>query len=477
MSTSHGLINPTTVALALLLVVLLVAAASRLWVAIATSIVAMLFFNFFFLPPVGTLTIADPQNWIALFAFLVVSLVASNLSSIARTRTRDVLARRDELSRLFDLSRDILLTTEGRDAVPALARLVARRFVFEYVAICRPVAGGWDVSEGGEHEVSLDRAELSRIFALESNSVQYDADSGSYRAHVIAVGGRSISIVPLRFGARAVGLLAITGPVLGASALDALSGIVAIAVERAHFLDELKAGEVARKSEELKSALLASIAHDLRTPLTAIRIASSNLQASWLTEADRREQSDLVLAEVDRLGHLFESILEMARIEAGAVAASYRWVALSEIVQAAQDQLGQALTHQQVDVDIKSDSLVRLDPRLTASALAHLIENATHYAPPGSPITITADASDGFVASVRDHGSGIAPADLPHLFDRFYRGAGAARHVSGTGMGLSIARGLLAVERGRIWAENCVDGGARFTIAVPAECRSLEAHA
>ena len=126
--------NATTVALSFLLVVLVVAATSRLWVAVATSLAAMVCFNFFFLPPVGTLTIADPQNWIALVAFLAVSLVASNLSSVARTRTHEALARRDEVGRLFDLSRDVLLMTDSREAIALLARLIARRFDLDYVA-------------------------------------------------------------------------------------------------------------------------------------------------------------------------------------------------------------------------------------------------------------------------------------------------------------------------------------------------------
>jgi two-component system sensor histidine kinase KdpD len=465
--------NATTVALTFLLVVLIVAATSRLWTAVATSVVAMLSFNFFFLPPVRTLTIADPQNWVALFAFLAVSLVASNLSSVARARARDALARGDELSRLFDLSRDVLLMTEGRDALSLLARFVARRFGLDSVAVCLPHDGDWEISEGGGQEMALDRAELSRVFAAGSSSRDPEGHPGGDGAKMMIADGRPAIAVPLRLGTRAVGLLVLAGRSPEAGALDALGGVVAIAIERAHFLEELKAAELARQGEELKSALLASIAHDLRTPLTAIRVAASNLQASWLTDADRREQSELVLTEVGRLSRLFENILEMARIDAGTIAATQQWVHPSEIVEAARDQVGQALQRHRLDVDIRADLLVRLDPRLTASALAHLLENAVHYAPVGGTITITADVSEnGLEISVRDRGPGIAPADLPHLFERFYRGGDAKRRASGTGMGLSIARGLLAAEQGRVWGENTPEGGARFTIAVPADTRT-----
>jgi len=465
--------NATTVALTFLLIVLIVAATSRLWTAVATSIVAMLLFNFFFLPPVRTLTIADPQNWVALFAFLAVSLVASNLSSVARARARDAVTRGDELSRLFDLSRDVLLMTESRDALSQLARFVARRFDLDFVAVCLPHDGGWEISEGGSLEMALDRSELSRVF--DATTFSRETEAGRPRgddARTVILDGRTASAVPLRLGTRSVGLLVLSGRSPEAGALDALGGVVAIAIERAHFLEELKAAELARQGEELKSALLASIAHDLRTPLTAIRVAASNLQASWLTDADRREQSELVLAEVGRLSRLFENILEMARIDAGTIAATQRWVHPSEIVEAARDQVGQALQRHRLDVDIRADMLVRLDPRLTAAALAHLLENAVQYAPSGGTISVTADvSSNGLEISVRDRGPGIASADLPHLFERFYRGADAKQHASGTGMGLSIARGLLAAEQGRVWGENSSEGGARFTIVVPADTK------
>ena len=153
-----------TAAMGFLIVVLLVAATAPLWVAIATSFAAVLAFNFFFLPPVGTLTIADPQNWTALFALLIVSLVASNLSAIARARTSEAVARRDELGRLFDLSRDILLITESESANASLAGFIARRFELDFVAICLPSGDDWLLFEAGPQRCALDRQELSAVF-------------------------------------------------------------------------------------------------------------------------------------------------------------------------------------------------------------------------------------------------------------------------------------------------------------------------
>jgi len=457
--------NATTVALTYLLVVLVVAATSRLWVAVITSLLAMFCINFFFLAPVGTLTIADPRNWVALVAFLAVSLVASHLSSIARARTDEALARRDEVARLFDISRDIFLLTDGEEAITPLANLIARRFDLGYVAICLPHGGDWRVGEGGPLLLTLDRSTLGEAMMSSGQHTVVEAD------------GHTVRLVPLHFGSRAVGVLAAAGRPIDSGTLDALGGMAAMAVERAQFFEERKAAEVARRGEALKSALLASLGHDLRTPLTAIRVAATNLRASWPNDGERLEQSALILTEVGRLTHLFQNILEMARIDAGAIGTDFRWVHPSEIIAAARDQVGDALDRHPVHVEAESDQLVRVDPRLTATVMAHLLENAAQYTPPGSAVDVVAVVTgEELVLQVRDRGPGIAASDLPHIFERFYRGAEAKARASGTGMGLSIARGLLGAERGRIVVENCsavAGGGARFTVVVPAETRHV----
>ena len=459
-----------------LTVVLLVAATSHLRVAVATSVAAMLCLNFFFLPPVGTFTIADPQNWVALFAFLTVSLVASNLSAVARARTEEAVGRRDELARLFDLSRDVLMMTDSREALPVLARSIARRFDLEFVAVAVPRGLDWDVHEAGAQTIDLDRRQLSNAFAAAQATLEFDAYARTYAGHrVMTVNEQTVRLVPLRVGTKPIGVLAAAGRPVEAGTLDTLAGVVAIAIERAHFLEERKAAELTRQSEQLKTALLASMGHDLRTPLTAIRVAASNLKATELATGERLEQSDLILSEVERLARLFQNLLAMARIDAGAVATDSRWAHPSEIVAAARDQVEHALQGHKVETTIEPDVPVRLDPPLTATALAHLLENAAQYSPPGSTIQITASVKpEGLVIRVRDQGAGIAPVDLPHLFERFYRGVAGATRTSGTGMGLWIVRGLLAVEGGRVWAENCSDGGAQFTIVVPVAVKDTE---
>jgi two-component system sensor histidine kinase KdpD len=231
-----------------------------------------------------------------------------------------------------------------------------------------------------------------------------------------------------------------------------------------------------RQSAELKSALLAALSHDLKTPLTAITMAAGNLRASWANEAQRREQLDVVAAEVARLDRLFQNIVEMARIETGAIDAELEWVRSSDIIEAAVQQAQDELLRHPLDIDPGQPAEARVDPRLTSCALAHVLENAGRYSPPGSAVVIRAATDDaGLSISVRDHGPGISPADLPRLFERFFRGAGASRHAFGTGMGLAIARGLLDAQGGRIRVENAAGGGACFQLNVPAPTRVADA--
>jgi two-component system sensor histidine kinase KdpD len=369
--------------------------------------------------------------------------------------------------------------TDSREALHNLARSIARRFSLDYVAVALPQQGKWRVAAAGVSTLALDERELTTALAAAEARIEYDAHQRTYAGHrEVGAGDRPVRLIPLRAGTRPVGLLAVAGPLVDAGTLDALAGTVALAVERARFLEERKAAELTRQSEELKTALLASLGHDLRTPLTAIRLAAVNLLSAELPPGDRAEQSALIQAEVERLTRLFGNVLEMARLDAGSVSAASRPAHPTEIVAAARDQVAQALRLHPVEVQVDNDQPVSLDPRLTATALAHVLENAAQYTPEGSPIVVTARrAGDALEIAVQDRGPGISRADLPHLFDRFYRGSAAQARTSGTGMGLWIARGLLAAEGGRIWADNNADRGATFTISVPAAARAATAGA
>jgi two-component system sensor histidine kinase KdpD len=469
--------NPTTVALGYLLVTLFVASLGDLAVAIAVSLAATLCFNYFFLPPVGTFTIADPYNWVALVSFLIVSIVASRLSASARAKAQEALDRRNELTRLFDLTRDILLTTAREGALAAIARHVARRFELDMVAICVPQpGGGWGVHHGGAASSDIAAGDLDRAFAAAAGTIEFDARTRAYGGHrelPSPIG--PITLAPVRLGAGTIGLLATGGRPLEAGTRDAVAGIVAIALERFEFLEERRAAELTRQRAELSSALLASLSHDLRTPLTAIRTAVSNLDSVSLTEDQRREQAGLASGQIDRLTRLFEEILDMARIDAGSVHPQRAWATPAEIVEAAVAHASTLLAGRDVRIDASDDVSVEIDPRLASTALAHLLENAARYAPQG-PIAVRGWIEGSELRlEVRDEGPGLPVQELERLFEPFYRGEVVRQQLPGTGMGLAITRGLVNADGGRVWAENVAPHGASFTIAVPARSRVLAA--
>ena len=432
----------------------------------------MLTLNFFFLPPVGTFTIADPQNWIALVAFLIVAVIASNLSAAAQERAREAVARRNEVTRLFDLTRDVLLTTETASAMDALARHVARRFDLSTVAICLPGDHGWRIHQGGIDEVSLDVNTLNTAMAKARGTLEFDARQRAYGGHVRAGANNEVTIVPLRHGTKAVGLLAAAPSTLDIGTLDAVAGVVAMAIERVEFLADRDATELVRQKADLAATLLASLSHDLRTPLTAIKVAVENLRGDLPLE-QRRDQATAAIVELDRLTRLFQDILDMARIDAAALRVERQWVSAADVVDAAIAHVQHSLERHVLHVDATDDKEVQIDPRLTSVALSHVFENAAHYSPAGTDILIHAEVShDGLHVSVTDHGPGLDPSELDHLFERFYRGRAARQGTLGTGMGLSITRGMLAAAGGQVWAENVPGAGARFSILVPGAVRA-----
>jgi two-component system, OmpR family, sensor histidine kinase KdpD len=222
-----------------------------------------------------------------------------------------------------------------------------------------------------------------------------------------------------------------------------------------------------RQSENVKTALFASIRHELMTRVTVIQAAASNLKSLPLSANDRVEQSDLVLVEARQLRRLVDTIADIVRLGESPILPEPRWALPSQIIAAAQDQIERMLERHTIEIAIDNDAPVFVDPRLLAKALAHLLENAAQYAPPETPIRIDIhETIDTFEIAIADRGPGIALVDLPHVFDRSYRGTAGRSRPSGTGMGLWITRELLAAEGGAISVANRPGGGSVFTIVV-----------
>ncbi len=268
-------------------------------------------------------------------------------------------------------------------------------------------------------------------------------------------------------------VVAVIASHLSATAQARARDAIAQRNEVARLLAERDAAELERQKAELAATLLASLSHDLRTPLTAIRVALENLHEP-MTPEDRSDQARLAISEVDRLTDFFQDILDMARIDAGATPLDPQWVSPADVVDAANVHVRHTLGGRRVLVDADSDTAVDVDPRLASVALSHLLENAAKYSPADRDITVVARGTgEGLQMSVTDGGPGVDPSEFDHLFERFYRGGKAKDATPGTGMGLAIARGLVAAAGGRVWAENMPGGGARFSIVVPGTVRKV----
>jgi two-component system, OmpR family, sensor histidine kinase KdpD len=253
----------------------------------------------------------------------------------------------------------------------------------------------------------------------------------------------------------------------------ALFAFLIVAVTASQLSTAAKDRALARQKAELASTLLASLSHDVRTPLTAIRVAVENLTGS-LSADERRAQVAAATSEITRLTRLFDDIVDMARIDAAAIDIDRQWVGAVDVVDAALVAVQPMFDGHALHVNADDEMEAEIDPRLASGALSHLLENAAQYSPHHSAIMVSASVrADGLHVSVTDEGPGLAADEIDYLFDRFYRGRTAHQRSSGTGMGLAITRGLLAAVGGRVWAENVPTGGARFSMVVPGRVRGV----
>ncbi len=446
-------VNATTVALALLLAVLGIAAKWGLGEAVVASVVAMLCFNFFFLPPTGTFTIEDPQNWIALAAFLVTAVVASQLSAGIRKRATEAIQRRSEMEKLYALSRGMMLAEAGSGAAKQVARLVADTFESRAVMVYDRVHRLLHCA--GPEDVPITEARLQDV-VLQDTPFHESATK--------------TFLLPIRLGGEPLGAMAISGSEISDTAVNSIANLVAIALERARSLEAASRAEAARQSEELKSTLLDAVAHELKTPLTSIKAAATGLLTDASLKGPQVELLTIIDEEADRLNSMVTDAIRMARVEAGDVRIEKQPSDVSELVEGTVRRLRGAMQGRTVTIDVPQGTRpVAADRELISAVIGHLLENALKYSPAGMPIAVSARADgSGVVITVSDRGPGIAREDRERVFDRFYRGDAARRQAAGTGMGLAIASEVVKLHGGRIWVEDSPEPGARISFSLPA---------
>lgn len=422
-------VNPTTVALTYLLGIVVIATAWGLGPATTSAVAAVVCFNAFFLPPVGTLTIADTQNWVSFFAFLATAIIVSQLSGRARDRRLEALARQRDLERLYALSRSLLLAeVDAGRLASTMATRIADVFDLAFVGVLdlRREDLAWG-GPGPQPDVSA----LLRTVA----------DTGETRRHQEAL------VVPIRLGSAPIGALAVSEPVPADAVLQSIVNLAAIALERARTQEAVASAEAARQSGELRAALLDAVAHDLKTPLTAGKAAASALRAGGGDPSEDRELVAIVDDALDRLQRLIDDALHTLRIEAGDVVLRRARYHVATLVRDALREFASVSDSHPVEVDVPADGAVEVDGPLIRLALRQLFDNAFKYSPPDAPIRVVAEVGNDLRVSVWNAGSVIPSTERARVFDRFFRGGGA-RTVPGSGLGLSIVRQIARAHGG-----------------------------
>ena len=466
--------NPADVALTYLLAVLLASTVGGLWSAAATALAGTAAFNFFFLPPVGTLTIADPANWVALFAFLVVAVVGSQLVARARARSVQAEARADRTRRLLDLSERVLARIAGATDQDATLAALAADFG-RVLGADRALMALWEPDGPGSlhpaadaphwPDGSLDRARTA-CTVFPDHPLRLEGGPGG-----------TLLVLPLaRRSEHPALLLASFARPVEPGLADAVAGLGSLALERLFLLHRITEAEAAKKSDALKSALLSSVSHELRTPLAAIRVAATALQRPevWADAGGRTDLLRTVDEEAERLNRVIANLLCMSRIESGALSLERQPCEVEVLLWEGVRLAGLRLQRRRVGLALPEGlPEVDCDLGLGGIALANLLDNAVKYSPRETPVDIGARLSaDGHLVAVwvDDRGPGIATGEAERIFQRFYRGgAGSPGRggPAGTGLGLSIARALVEAHGGRLWVEARPGGGSRFTATWP----------
>lgn len=446
-------VNPTTVALTFLLGILFVANRLGLGYAVYMSIIAALAFNFFFLPPFGKLTIADSQNWVALFAFLIAGVLASHLSERARREARTADRRRREVEQLYDFSQQLLIADRTSDLLNRAPAYISSSFHTEAVSIY--------LTESGKIYRSAPQAET-----ISREDLRETADRKETRRDPSG----NICTAPLLLGLRSIGAIGIAGNIPSRETIDALGSLIALAIERSITAERLARTEAAQESERLRTAILDSVTHELRTPLTAITASITSLRSGMIQDDEARQEMLAVIEEESaRLNRLISQAVEMAQLDAQHVRLQLESRQLKDAVDQAVAECRSQLEAHPVEINLPPElPPVLMDIDWIRKVLHHLLENAAKYSEPGTPLFISAEGRDSVVVtSVADRGVGIDDLDKALIFDKFYRGQGQRFRVQGTGMGLAIVKAIIEAHGGQVEVTSQRGLGSVFSFTLP----------
>jgi two-component system, OmpR family, sensor histidine kinase KdpD len=416
-----------------MLAVLAVSVVWGAWLGVLTAVLSAAAFNFFHLPPVGRFTIKDPDNWVALVAFLVTAALASSIAEVTRARTREAEERRREA-----------------DLAAEMARLLLR-------------------GENLAHSLPTVAARLSQVLGLHSAAIEMDAVEGDERRFAF----------PLREGTRRLGTLLVGADTPEASlrrlqerVVPALEALLSAALEREALLGEVVETASLRRADVVKTAVLRAVSHDLRSPLTAISAAGEAIAFPSLSQAEREELASVIEQETRRLSRLVENLLDQSRLEAGVAEPHRAWMSVEEVLTAALGELQPGPEDYALSID-RDLPLVRADSAQLERAFVNVLENARRHSG-GHPVSVRARAvrthageNDRVILRIVDRGPGIPPLQLERVFEPFYRAGSARTGHRGSGLGLAIARGFVQANGGKLYVESLPGQGATFVFELP----------
>ncbi|HEY7662634.1 MAG TPA: sensor histidine kinase KdpD [Xanthobacteraceae bacterium] len=462
--------------LVFLTAVVVVAVRYGLWPSLLATIASSLCYNFFFLPPLYTFTITDPTNVGAFAFFTIVAVVVSHFAARGRTHAVAAHERVRAVELLYAFSRKLAGVGTLDDVLWATAYQTALMLKVRVVLLL-PEDGSIAVKAGYPPEDTLDDADIAAA------KWAWENDRAAGRGSDTLPGAKRL-FLPMRTGRGAIGVIGIDsdkpGPLLTPDQrrlLDALIDQAALAIERVSLVEDVDRAKRTIETDRLRSALLTSISHDLKTPLAAVLAAAGTLRglAGALTDAEKAELLATIIEESERLNRFIANLLDMTRLESGAIVPNAAPHDLDEIVGSALRRAGKMLARHRVELELApSLPMVEVDAVLFEQVLFNVLDNAAKYSPTGTTVRIRSwREADAICVQVLDEGEGIPPADLEHIFDKFYRVEKGDQVRPGTGLGLAISRGFVEAMHGTITAANRGDRpGAAFVIRLPVPQRA-----